>query len=224
MPLEHLNLHHILEDYQFGFHSYETQLMIITVVEDILAAMDQRCRVDVMLLDFSKAFDTVPHQRLLKKLHNNGIRSNILKWINIWLMQRLQQVVIDGQEPKFVPVKSGVPQGTVLGPLMFLVYYYNDISGGISSNVRLFADGCILYCIIKEKHDQDVLQANINQLIKWSEIWQMTFNARKCAVLRCSQLLTMLLAMSLMLSQPSLFALTSCIYCITIYSSKIPIL
>ena len=83
------------------------------------------------------------------------------------------------------------PQGTVLSPLMFLVYI-NDISGGISSNIRLFADDCILYRIIKEKHDQDILQADINLSIKWSEIWQTTFNASKCVVLRCSRLQTTL--------------------------------
>ena len=88
-------------------------------------------------------------------------------------------------------VKSGVLQGTVLGPLIFLVHI-NDISGGISANIRLFADDCILYRVIKEKHDQDILQADINQLIKWSEIWQMTLNASKCVVLRCSWLQTTL--------------------------------
>ena len=122
-------------------------------------------------------------------IHNYGICSNILKWINHWLTQRLQRVVIDGQQSKFAPGKSGVPQGNFFGPLMFLAYI-NDISGGISSSIRQFADNCILYHIIKEKLDQDVLQANINQLIKWSEIWQMTFNAGKCIVLRCSQLQT----------------------------------
>ena len=79
--IEHLNLHHILEDLQFGFRSgYSCETQIVTVVEDILAAMDQ---VDVILLDLSKAFNTFPQQRLLKKLHNYGIRSNILKWISI---------------------------------------------------------------------------------------------------------------------------------------------
>ena len=79
--IEHLN---ILEDHQFGFRSgYSCETQLVTVIKDILAAMDQRCQVDVILLDLSKAFDTVPHQRLLKKLHNYGIRSNILKWISI---------------------------------------------------------------------------------------------------------------------------------------------
>ena len=107
--------------------------------------MDQRYQVDIILLDFSKAFDTVPHQRLLKKLYNYGIRSNTLNWLSTWLTQRLQRVVVDGQQSKFVPVQPGVPQGTVLGPLMFLVYINDIICGGISSNIRLFADDCILY-------------------------------------------------------------------------------
>ena len=100
-------------------------------------------------------------------------------------------MVVDGQQSEFAPVQSGVPQGTVLGPLMFLVYI-NDICGGISSNTRLFADDCILYRVIKDKLDQDTLQADLNLLIKWTKTWQMAFNAKKCVVLRCTRLLTTL--------------------------------
>jgi len=70
-------------------------------------------------------------------------------------------VLVDGQQSEFVPVQSAVPQGTVLGPLMFLVYI-NDISGDISLNIRFFADDCILYCVIKDKHDQNILQVDLN--------------------------------------------------------------
>jgi len=99
-------------------------------------------------------------------------------------------VFIDGQQSEFISVKSGVLQGTILGPLMFSVYI-NDISDGISSSMWLFADDSIMH-YIKENHDQDVLQTDINQLIKWSKIWQMTFNASKYVVLWYNQLLTTL--------------------------------
>ena len=147
--------------------------------------MDQRYQVDIILLDFSKAFDTVPYQRLLKKLYNYGIRSNTQNWLSTWLTQRLQSVIVDGHQSQFVPVQSGVPQGTVLRPLMFLVYI-NDICGGISSNIHRFAYDCILYRVIKDELDQYTLQADFNLLIKWTKFWQM---AKKCVVLRCTRVL-----------------------------------
>ena len=106
--------------------------------------MDLRYQVDLILLDFQKAFDKVPHQRLLNKLYYYGIQSKTYNWLEVWLTHRVQRVVINGHKSNFTPVLSGVPQGTVLGPLMFLLYI-NDISVGISSNLRLFADDCILY-------------------------------------------------------------------------------
>ena len=181
--IEHLNLHHILEDHQFGFRSgYSCETQLVTVVEDILAAMDQRCQVDVILLDLSKAFNTVLHQRLLKKLHNYGICSNVLKWISTWLTRTSCNFAESVASHIFLwHLVSSANRKIVenLTDKQFLVYI-NDISGGISSNIRLFTDDCILYRIIKETHDQDIIQADINQLIKWSEIWQMTFNASKC--------------------------------------------
>ena len=102
--IEHLNLHHILEDHQFGFRSgYSCETQLIIVLEDILAAIPKISGWRHLI----KVFDMVPHQRLLKKLHNYGIRSNILKWLNTWLTQRFQNMVVDGQQSEFVPVQSG---------------------------------------------------------------------------------------------------------------------
>ena len=91
------------------------------MVEDIHLAMDHSHQVDVIFIDFQKAFDKVPHHRLLNKLYHYGIRGKIHEWISTWLTQR---VVINGYESSFAQVQSGVPQGTVLGPLMFLLYIY----------------------------------------------------------------------------------------------------
>ena len=99
----------------------------------------------MLILDFTKAFDTVPHQRLLMKLKHYGIDSNLHRWISSWLTERTQQVVVDGDYSSCKKVRSGVPQGTVLWPLMFLLYI-NDIGDHLNhSTIRLFADDCLLY-------------------------------------------------------------------------------
>jgi len=109
--------------------------------------MDHQKQVDIILLDFTKAFDSVPHQRLLKKLQYYRISNNIYNWIETWLTRRSQCVLLNGVFSHQVQVESGVPQGTVLGLLMFLLYI-NDISNHIHSSLRLFANDCLLYRII----------------------------------------------------------------------------
>ena len=107
-----------------------------------------------MLLDFAKAFDTVPHQRLLTKLQNYGIQNSTYNWIKAWLTNGTQQVLINGVKSSSV---SGVPQGTVLEPLMFLLYI-NDIITNIDSPLRIFTDDCLLYRIINTPEDTTILQ------------------------------------------------------------------
>jgi len=100
-------------------------------------------RTDIAIFDFSKAFDSVPHERLLLKLHSYGIRGGTLRWVKSFLLNRLQRVTLNGAQTSWRSVTSGVPQGTVLGLLLFLLYV-NDIADGVTSEIRLFADDCIL--------------------------------------------------------------------------------
>ena len=184
---EHLLTYQILSDKQYGFrpnHSCETQ--ILNIVEEIQLALDHHLPVDLIFIDFCKAFDTVPHQRLLKKLYHYGIQGNIYNWISSWLTKRQQRVVIKDHNSSYIHVNSGVPQGTVLGPLMFLLYI-NDITTNISSNIRLFADDCVLYRVIHSEQDHHILQQDLNLIIQWTVLWQMCLNTDKCAILTCSR-------------------------------------
>ena len=136
--VKHLDAQGIMYDLQHGFRekrSCETQLVMM--IEDLARDANARKQTDVILLDFSKAFDKVNHSKLLWKLYKYGIRGKVLSWIQAFLWNRSQRVVIDGEESDSIPVNSGVPQGSVLGPILFLAYI-NDLPDGISSQVRLF--------------------------------------------------------------------------------------
>ena len=184
---QHLDENNILSKTQHGFrkrHSCETQLL--TTVEDLASSLDAREQVDCLILDFSKAFDSVPHQRLLHKIEWYGIGGNTHRWIKNWLTSRVQNVVVDGERSKEAEVISGVPQGTVLGPLLFILYI-NDIGEGTSSTIRLFADDALIYRKISSTQDAATLQKDLDTLVEWSKQWQMRFNPAKCSLLRVTR-------------------------------------
>ena len=137
-------------------------------------------------MDFAKAFDKVPHRRLLYKLDYYGKRGSTHKWITSWLSGRFQKVVLDGQASDPVPVLSGVPQGSVLGPVLFLIFI-NDLPENIRSSVRLFADDCVLYRNIESPSDCQILQDDLNSLAQWEADWQMKFNVAKCHSMRVTR-------------------------------------
>ena len=181
--MKFLQQNKILVKFQHGFragHSCETQL--ITTIDDLATNMDEKCQTDMIILDFSKAFDTVPHRRLILKLKAYNIDSKTIRWIEQWLHMRSQTVVVDGQQSKASQVISGVPQGTVLGPLLFLLYI-NDIASGTSSTIKLFADDCVIYRRVTTAADCLALQSDLDKLVSWSDKWLMSFNVKKCVTM-----------------------------------------
>ena len=122
----------------------------------------------VFFLDLSKAFDSVPHEGLLTKIHAYGVRGPLLSWLRCFLTNRYQRVVLRGRYSPWASVLSGVPQGTVLGPVLFLIYI-NDISRSITSCTKLFADDMKVYRVLRDtKEDVEELQKYLTHLEYWS--------------------------------------------------------
>ena len=121
---------------------------------------------DAIYLDFAKAFDTVPHRRLVGKLAAYGISGNVLKWIEGFLHRRTQRVRVNGECSKSSEVKSGIPQGSVLGPILFVIYI-NNLQEEVMSNALLFADDTKIYRLIKSVADSAALQQDLNSLVDW---------------------------------------------------------
>ena len=155
---------------------------MLCFLEDVTKWLDDGSPVDIIYLDFKKAFDKVPHQRLLLKLKAHGIGNGMINWIEKWLIGRRQRVVVDGEVSNWKAVLSGVPQGSVLGPILFLIYI-NDLDDDITSKVLKFADDTKVFRKIKSDADRQHLQDDLNKLIEWSEKWQMLFNFGKCKCL-----------------------------------------
>ena len=150
--------------------------------------LDSRCQVDTVYLDFSKAFDKVNHELLLLKLRRMGIGGKLLRWFSDYLSGRYQKVTVLGETSHSLPVLSGVPQGSILGPLLFLVYV-NDLPTCVSStsSVAMFADDTKCYRRIKSVDDAEALQLDLNRIAEWCMKWQMELNQGKCCVLRVTR-------------------------------------
>ena len=156
------------------------------LVNDLVTSVYNKKQVDLILLDFSKAFDKVSHEKVLLKIHEYGVRGNTFKWVKSFLDNRSQSVVLNGTASDAIPVPSGVPQGSVLGPLLFLAYI-NDLPHNISSKVRLFADDTAVYLTLSSADQSVTLQNDLKLLEKWELEWDMEFNPSKCQVIHVTK-------------------------------------
>ena len=172
--------HKLINTSQHGFLKAKSCLTnLLCFFEEITKWVDDGSPVDVIYLDFQKAFDKVPHQRLILKLKSHGMENSIITWIEQWLTDRRQRVVVDGEVSSWKSVLNGVPQGSVLGPILFLVYI-NDLEEGVTGKILKFADDTKLFTKTKEIGDKPNVQDDIDKLVKWSEKWQMLLNFGKC--------------------------------------------
>ena len=185
--MRHFNHHNILAENQHAFRkgrSCESQLILTN--HDLSSNLDERKTTDIAVLDFSKAFDVMPHERLLLQFNSYGIRGKPLQWIRSFLTKRQQRVIVNGEASKWKPVLSGAPQGTVLGPHLFLTLI-NDIHQNVKSCTRLFADDCLVYNTVNSPEDELQIQKDLDQMVDWSHTWGMKFNPAKCNTMRVTR-------------------------------------
>ena len=186
--MKHLKVNEILVEEQYGFKSnHSCAAQIFLTIDDLTRTMENKLQVDVAILDFEKAFDKVAHSRLTHKLYYYSIRGELVQWIQSFLTNRTQRVVVDGTYSSPCSVTSGIPQGSVLAPVLFLIYI-NDITSNIHSQLRLFADDCLIYRAINSPVDHTILQNDLLKLSIWADVRQMKFNVKNCCILQVSTL------------------------------------
>jgi ribonucleases P/MRP protein subunit RPP40 len=181
--VNHLEKNKLVSESQHGFRRGRSCLSNVLVFLDKVSRwVDEGDCVDAIYLDFAKAFDKVPHKRLIMKLESHGVSGSVLRWIEEWLKGRKQRVCVNGSFSGWRDVTSGVPQGSVLGPVLFLIYI-NDLDSELLSWVLKFADDTKLYGRANSEIDRRRIQMDLNKLETWSKDWQMSFNIEKCKVM-----------------------------------------
>ena len=186
--ITHMEENNLFSDKQFGFiMGRSTTLQLLHVLDIWTEILDQGGTLDVIYCDFMKAFDKVPHRRLIHKIEKYGITGNILGWTKAFLSGRTQCVVLNEVKSKIARVTSGIPQGSVLGPILFVIYI-NDMPEVVDKDsiVYLFADDTKVFRHIKSQEDTIQLQSDINNLLQWSEKWLLKFHPDKCVSMTVS--------------------------------------
>ena len=168
--VQHLDRHQLIRPSQHGFMAGRSCASnLLTFLEKVTAAVDRGEAVDVVFLDFAKAFDKVPVARLLKKVRAHGIHGQVYTWIKNWLEGRLQRVVLNGEASDWAAVLSGVPQGSVLGPLLFIIFINDlDVEAAEVEILSKFADDTKMAQPIRTAEDQSALQTTLDRLSEWA--------------------------------------------------------
>ena len=181
--VEFLDKYKLILKSQHGFTNRRSCLTnLLEYLEYVTDIIDQGDSADVIYLDFSKAFDKVSHSGLLKKLWKIGVRDKLLKWLGNWLVGRKQRVVLNGAESDWVDVTGGAPQGSVLGPLLFIIYA-NDLELGVNCRIFKFADDSKMVVRLRNIEDNFNGQRGLERLTGWADKWDMVFNESKCKVI-----------------------------------------
>jgi hypothetical protein len=183
--MAHLLEGNLIKDSQHGFMPGRScGSNLLEFLEKVTKVLDEGQPFDAIFLDFAKAFDKVPREKLLEKLRAHGIRRKTLQWIRQWLSGRRQRVFLNGKYSKWSEVLSGVPQGSVLGPILFLIFI-NDLDSVVEEVdiVRKFADDTKMGHRVDNMEGRERLQEAINKLVEWSVKWGMEFNIKKCKVM-----------------------------------------
>ena len=165
---------------QHGFRQNRSCItQLLEVMDDFTKLLDKGSALDVIYLDFKKAFDTVPHERLLLKMKAYGICDKLLQWVRSFLSERKQRVRVGSEYSKKSDVLSGIPQGSILGPVLFTIFI-NDLPNSIESTCKIFADDTKIY---NNTDENKTIQKDLNTLQKWTDDWNLYFNVSKCKVM-----------------------------------------
>ena len=184
---EHLESNNLISNSQHGFRRGRSCLTnLLEFFHNMFSLYDKSRAIDILYLDFQKAFDKVPHKRLMAKVRGYGIIGEVADWIENWLTGRKQRVVINGTSSSWRDVTSGVPQGSVLGPLLFIIYI-NDLDEGLMSRVSKFADDTKVGINANDVSEVKQGQDDLKRIGEWSQTWQMPFNLDKCKVMHVGQ-------------------------------------
>ena len=185
--LNFLTENSILTVSQSGFIPKDsTTFQLLTIYDDFCKALDEKTTTQAVFFDISKAFDRVWHNGLIRKLYATGIRGPLLYWLRNYLTNRHQAVVIKGEKSSYEVVPAGVPQGSVLGPLLFLIYI-NDIVTEIESQIKLFADDTSIYLSLNDvQRRTEILNSDMKKINYWARKWKVDFNPRKTELITLS--------------------------------------
>ncbi len=181
----HMKRNNLFSKSQFGFlKGRSTTYQLLIAIDKWTEILDSGGNVDTIYFDFMKAFDTVSHVKLLQKLPAYGFNKEMIDWIGSFLEDRRQRVIVNGTESSWGDVTSGIPQGSILGPLLFVIFI-NDLPDVTnSSSILLFADDTKLYSNIGDIQDQKLMQTDVNNMAEWSKTWSLKFHPDKCKVMR----------------------------------------